>query len=503
MNSFGLTDLVQWLELDFESDDTNCFKLDDVSDKYYYDAICTDTRTLKKGQIFLALRGNNFDGHNFLANAVDLGAGLLIVQSMSQEADMLLQNDSRVFTCDTDLADIKPGMVPVIRVEDTLTAYQKIARGYRLAFRGKVIAVTGSVGKTSTREMVSACLSGTLKIHATRDNLNNEIGLPATILQASSDEDAVILEMGMRGSGEIELLSLIAQPDIAMITNIGWSHIERLGSRDAILRAKCEILSGLNPDGWLILNSDDKLLSGWRLSEHIGQNLFLVSADGKLADDYNGLQLWADQIIVNESSTAFTLRSKTESWPVNLHVPGRHHVRNALFGFAAAVLTGVPIEAAIRGAENYINTGSRQKIIECGSIRIIDDSYNAAPESMLAAIDALALIAGKHRKIAVLGCMLELGEFARELHLEIGRAAALTGVDKLFLIGEFAESVKEGALSVNPEIDVVTFDERSDLSSSLMSVVKNNDHILIKGSRAFQLEKVVSDIIKLQEEANL
>jgi UDP-N-acetylmuramoyl-tripeptide--D-alanyl-D-alanine ligase len=503
MKSFGLDELLNWLEAEAGSDELNCPGPAGLYEGLVFNGISTDTRSLKRGQAFLALKGNNFDGHTFLTRALDNGAGVLIVESSSPEAEILLQTDDRVYLCRSNQREIKPGQVPVLKVEDTLVAYQRIARGYRITFRGSVIAITGSVGKTSTREMVCACLSESLRIHATRENLNNEIGLPATIIQASSEEDAVVLEMGMRGSGEIELLSLIAQPDIAMITNIGWSHIERLGSREAILRAKSEIIAGLNPDGWLILNADDPMLDAWRSSNQIVKNLFLVSADGSPDEKFPGPQLWAEQIQISDKGTDFLLRSQSGSWTVNLNVPGRHHVRNALFGFAAAALLGVPVESAVKGSQNYSNTGSRQKIIEIENIRIIDDSYNAAPESMLAAIEALALIAGDQRKIAVLGCMLELGEFSHELHLEIGMAAAKNGVSKLLLIGEFAEAVRDGAISFNPDLDVRIYKDHSALSRELKSALSAGDNILVKGSRAFKLEKVVQEIIRLQEEAAL
>ncbi|HBP37542.1 MAG TPA: hypothetical protein DD640_02155, partial [Clostridiales bacterium] len=311
--------------------------------------ISTDTRTIGAGSLFLALRGDKQDGHQYLAQALAAGAGgLLIDEPAAWEParglpDRLQEKPELLAAGDT-------AGIPVILTADTRKALQDIAAGYRLTLPGRVIAISGSVGKTSTRQMISACLQTALSVHQTAGNQNNDIGLPQTLLQAETSHQAIVLEMGMRGPGEIALLSRVARPDIAVLTCIGYSHIGRLGSQEAILAAKAEILEGLQPDGLLLLNADDPLLLGLgrRLS---GRRLAYVSmhpGSAALPEAEAEFMIQAGPIRSTAGQTAFdaSLRAadgQADNIPVVLPFPGEHHVLSALFGLAAARALGTDL----------------------------------------------------------------------------------------------------------------------------------------------------------------
>ncbi len=454
----------------------------------WFGDVCTDTRSLEPGSLFIALRGANFDGHHFLDKAIDAGATGLVIDDRSVIEPLMSRLEK----------------VSVVFVFDTLQALQDIAAGYRQSLAGRVIAITGSVGKTSTRQMVAACLEQDLEIHQTEGNLNNEIGLPQTLLKAKPSAQAIILEMGMRGPGEIALLSRIARPDIAVVTNIGLSHIGRLGSRDAILAAKTEIVQGLRENGLIILNGDDALLRDWgdqaadryRIAyvtsssdraETLARNAVFVLAASQIKTTAAGSQFTA---IVREHS------GEQDSAPVSLPFPGAHHVHNALIGLAVSRELKLALKQAASGAAGMKIVGSRQRMIDLGGILMMDDSYNASPESMLAALDTLTELAGGRRRIAALGSMLELGDFADKAHYDLGRLAAQKGFSKLYLVGRHAESVRQGALSVSADIDAKIFNDSDLLKDALSPQVAAGDCILVKGSRAYAMERITEAIIR-------
>jgi UDP-N-acetylmuramoyl-tripeptide--D-alanyl-D-alanine ligase len=461
--------------------------------------VCCDSRRLKPGCLFLALHGQAHDGHDYLKQAVLAGAAALLIDN-----EKALDRLSELSGQNLD--------VPVIMVQDTLKALQDLAAGYRLALPGKVIGVTGSVGKTSTRQMIAACLEHVLQVHQPAGNLNNEIGLPQTLLQAEARHHAIILEMGMRGPGEIALLSRIAQPDIAVITLIGTSHIGRLGSREAILAAKAEIIEGLRTGGLLVLNADDPYLMRLAASLSVPDNRFrlaFVSA-GSLGDEFwhrPGIRsaafvVQADKIRALAGQTIFQASLAIGSQVVQhaeviLPFPGEHHVMNALFGLAVAHELGVGMNQAAAGAANCLTTGNRQRVLQAGPITIMDDSYNASPESMRAALRTLAMLAGPgRRKIAALGGMLELGDFAAEAHYEIGVLAAQNGFSGLLVIGPHGSAVADGAHSVDPDLAVSLHEGHRDLVTALLPLLKPGDHLLVKGSRGFAMEQVTEAVIK-------
>lgn len=442
----------------------------------------SDTRLLKAGQLFIALRGASFNGHDFLVSAVNGGAGGLLIDEPEAVAELPAETD-----------------VPVIVVEDTLRALQALAAGYRDTLKARVIAVTGSVGKTSTRQMIAACLGGALRVHQTSGNLNNEIGLPQTLLQAPPDTEAIVVEMGMRAAGEIALLSRVARPDIALITNVGWSHIERLGSRQAILDAKAEILEGLKPDGLLLLNADDEMLRKLADRQDKPHRLAWVSArEGDHSFPPGSFTVRAGAISSGADGVRFracledSRSGVAVTEDVRLPMPGRHQIINTLFGLAAAYALGVRLPDAAAAAAGFQPVGNRQRLIEWQDIRIIDDTYNAAPESMQAALQTCAeLTAADGRKIAALGCMMELGDFAPQAHRQVGAAVAELDYDLLLVLGPFGEDMLIGARAVNPELPSCLCAAPQDMAARLAAALKPGDLLLLKGSRAFALEQVI------------
>ncbi|NLO35732.1 MAG: UDP-N-acetylmuramoyl-tripeptide--D-alanyl-D-alanine ligase [Clostridiaceae bacterium] len=452
--------------------------------------VSSDSRSLKAGELFIALHGDRFDGHAFLRQAAERGAGALLIDDPQSLADC------------PDLA------LPVLQVPDTLKALQDLAAGYRQTLPGQVVAITGSVGKTSTRQMVAACLKPALRVHQTAANRNNEIGLPETMLDADRQDQAIVVELGMRGPGEISLLSRIARPDIALITCIGWSHIGRLGSREAILAAKWEIVEGLGPGGLLILNADDPLLlqAADQLSGDI--RLALVTSTPKGRQAAHALNrplaflLSAGPADASAEQTRFTACCSVsgqadETVAVMLPFPGQHHVRNALFGLAAARALHVSLAAAAAGAAGCPADGNRQKLVRTHDITIMDDAYNAAPESMEAALEALAVLAGHGgRKVAALGCMLELGPFAPEAHRQVGERVAELGFGLLLAYGPEADDLLIGARTVNPEIPSCSCQDHEEMAGRLSASLQPGDFLLIKGSRGYAMEKVTALLLE-------
>ena len=457
---------------------------------YLFADVTTDTRKCSGGSLFIALSGERFDGHDFAAAALDAGAAGLVLQ----------KND--YLNRSMKLSGL------IILVSDTLTALQQIAAGYRLNLTSQVIAISGSVGKTSTREMVASCLKPFYSVHQTQANLNNQIGLPQTLLQTKPSDQVVVLEMGMRARGEISLLSQIAVPDIAILTRIGWSHIEFLGSQEAILQAKAEIIDGLRPDGLLVLNADDPWLE--QLAQRLQGQVQLAGFTRTGKSPWPDVQLWlaAEQINPQPHSLSFRVKIKKKvqgqyehsGVDVCLPFPGLHHIGNVLPGLAVAACWSADLEQAAHGAASCRNTGSRQRIIETDELTIMDDSYNASPESMQAALETLAMMAcGRHRLTAVLGGMLELGDYAKEAHRQVGRMAAENGYSFLFCLGSLAQDIADAARLVNPAINVLWYDDMEELCRDLKKTLRAGDYLLVKGSRALAMEKII-DFLKNQQD---
>ena len=441
------------------------------SSEIIVDQISIDTRTLKKGSLFIAIKGERFDGHDYIRQAAANGAALVMVR----EGTML------------------PEKVPAIFVADTLEALAKLAHEYRKLFKIPVIAVTGSVGKTSTKEMIAAILSAKYKVHKSKGNFNNEIGLPLSVLELEDEHEAAVFEMGMRGFNEISMLSKIVNPDIAVITNIGISHIERLGSRQNILKAKLEILDGMNENGVVVLNGDDELLSGLR--GLLVQKTIFYGID-------ENQDVWAyDLSSKGEEGVNFQVKTGTKDMKLFIPAPGIHNVHNALAGIAVAEVLNMNETEIREGLENYTGEQMRLSIVEKDGIKFINDSYNAAPASMTAAINVLCEIAGESRKWAVLGDMLELGDWAKEAHKKIGRLVSKSGIEYMVAIGSLAKWYVEGA-NENPGSITVTklFASPQEAKPYIKTLVQKGDVLLFKGSRMLKLDLLVQEL--LSEELN-
>ncbi|HHT63915.1 MAG: UDP-N-acetylmuramoyl-tripeptide--D-alanyl-D-alanine ligase [Bacillota bacterium] len=420
--------------------------------------ISTDSRKIKTGDLFIALQGENFDGHDFIGMAVEKGASAVIAHKPVSEG----------------LA------VPVIMVTDTSKALLDLAGYYRQKFFKPVIAVTGSVGKTSTKNIIGAVLSSKLSVHKTEANFNNNIGLPLTILQWEDEHDVMVLEMGMRGFGEISALTRVARPSIAVITNIGISHLERLGSRENILRAKMEIVEGFGEKGLLMLNGNDPLLS----KVASGYSGKIVYVGREIDADYTAY----DIVNKGEEGVSFKVKLENREYTFNIPAVGEHHVANALFGIACGVELGLKPEEIISGLENFRPEKLRGDILERSGIKFINDCYNASPDSMKAALKILANLARGKRAIAVIGNIFELGEMAGPGHYQVGEMCRELNIDFTAIIGENAPDVARG---IGDSKKYRIFDNHEAIVRFLKGYLKKGDVVLIKGSRGMRMEKIL------------
>ncbi|MGI6705598.1 MAG: UDP-N-acetylmuramoyl-tripeptide--D-alanyl-D-alanine ligase [Clostridia bacterium] len=420
-------------------------------------SISTDSRRIQRGDLFIALEGDNFDGHDFVEDAVRSGAAAVVVSK-----PVKLQQE-----------------VPVIQVDNTLKALWQVSAYYRRKFSKPVIAVTGSVGKTSTKDMVAAVLSSKYCVHKSQGNYNNHIGLPMTIFGLENKHDLAVLEMGMSGFGEIRELSRIARPSVAMITNIGLSHIEKLGSRENILKAKLEILEGMDENGVLILNADDSFLQ--KVNGSFAGRVVRIGID--VDADFTGYA------VVDKGEKGVTFKVKLQGREYDVHIPalGRHNVYNALFGIACGVELGLNPEEILEGIRNYQPEKMRLNIIEMDGIRFINDSYNASPDSMQVALQVLKGIAGENRTIAILGNILELGGLASIAHQNVGKMCGELGIDFVAIIGENAQDLGQG---IGDESRYKIFHSHDEIIQFMKGFLRKNDVVLVKGSRGMKMEKI-------------
>jgi UDP-N-acetylmuramoyl-tripeptide--D-alanyl-D-alanine ligase len=427
--------------------------------------ISTDSRKINEGDLFVPIVGEKFDGHEFIKGSLNAGAAAALTSRHMEPA----------------------AGKAIIKVEDTLVALGDVARFYRGNFDIPFVGITGSVGKTSTKDMISCVLSQKYNVHKTMGNFNNHIGLPLTIFNLDSFHEAAVIEMGMSGFGEIRYLSSIARPDIAVITNIGLSHIEKLGSRQNILKAKMEILEGLKSDGMVVLNGDDKLLYGLK---------DLLSFRTVYFGMEDGLQYQACNVkTMGEGGTYFEITLRNTDYKVNVPVPGIHNIYNALAAIAVGTEMNIPMEKIIEGIAEFTPGKMRLSIIENDGIKIINDAYNANPQSMEAALDVLKDIGESSRTVAVLGDMLEMGEWAYDAHMDIGRYAFSKGIDYIFTVGENGRNIANGALeSGAQEGNVLAFNSNNDIESFLKDFIKSGDVVLIKGSRGMKMEEIVEKL---------
>ena len=419
----------------------------------------SDSRKVRSGDLFVALKGAKADGHDFAETAINHGAVAALVSRPISEK------------------------LPSIEVEDTLRAYGDIAAGYRKLTGVKVVGITGSVGKTTTKEMTASVLEAVYHTAKTEGNHNNNLGLPMTIMDMPENTEVAVLEMGMNHSGEMEYLSSIARPDLAIITNIGTMHIEHLGTREGILQAKLEIMRGMPDDGAGVFNGDEPLL--WN-----------IRAIGKHKKYYYGIEnhacdVTATDIVELDDGVRFVVHGFGQQFELFVPMLGRHAVYNALAATTVGLLLGVKPEQIQARFSSFHNTGMRQKIYVKNGVTIIEDCYNAGPESTEAALDVLAGIKTDGRRIAVLGDMLELGNRSAAEHYRIGRLA-VGKADLLLTYGEHSVRTLTGAITggMNPK-NTDHFDTHEDMAHMLKMRVSEGDVVLFKGSRGMRMEKVL------------
>lgn len=426
--------------------------------------LSTDTRKIKKGELFLAIKGEKFDGHSFILDAVSKGAGGVLVQ------------DGGITNANFKLPDVS-----FISVNDSVKALGDIGNFHRSRFTVPVIGITGSNGKTTTKEMTSAILGKKLSVLKNFGTENNNIGVPLTLIRLNSGHNAAVLEMGTNHLGEIRRLAEIARPTTAIITNIGPSHLEYLEDMDTVLKAKTEMLEYMNQDAKLILNADDEYL------RKIKTNLKTVwFGFDKEADFY------ADKISLEPDGISFRLNKK---WDISLGVLGRHNVYNALSAIACAWDFGVSIEEIRDALKEFKVPNMRMEVKKFGDIKIINDTYNANPQSMKQAIEALRDMTTEGRKILIAGDMLELGTFSGRFHHLVGKQAAESGIDLIVAVGKLAEYVSKGAQEAGmSERKIKLCALTKDARKKVAELIKKGDTILVKGSRAMRMEEIVGDL---------
>jgi UDP-N-acetylmuramoyl-tripeptide--D-alanyl-D-alanine ligase len=418
--------------------------------------ITTDTRHLGENALFIALQGERFDGHQFVEHAIANGAIAAVVQQGKCLAHL-----------------------PCLPVADTLVAYQALGHWWRTQQRAAIVAITGSVGKTTTKELIAAALSTQGNVHKTQANYNNDIGVAKTLLQLQPIHDFGVVEMGMRGPGEIARLARVAAPDIAVITNVGTAHIGRLGSEQAIADAKCELLAELPNSGIAVLNHDNARLLTTAQRHWSGQTV-TFGLDG---GDVSGQLVDAGTLAV-------------QGVQLPLPLPGRHNALNLLAAIAVMQSLGLPWQVLSQGITVDLPSGRARQIALPNDIVLLDETYNAGMESMTAALQLLAEIPGR-RHIAVLGTMKELGAQSVVLHRQVGQVVGQLGLDVLLTLADPDETLalEEGATDVK----TLTFDNQQTLAQQLLEIIQPGDRVLLKASRSVALDRVVDRVVQALE----
>ena len=420
--------------------------------------VVTDSRQVTPGCAFIAIKGENFDGNDYVQAALEAGATIVVTSRPSE--------DSRC-----------------VVVEDTLEAYAKMAENYRERFSPICVGITGSVGKTNTKDMVGAIFSRFGKTLKSPGNRNNEIGLPETVLKLESDTKLAVFEMGMSNLGEISRLSKIAKPQGAIITCIGVSHIESLGSRENILKAKLEIMDGLQEDGFLVLNADDDMLMGVKNSLPCKTVWFGI--------DHLDSDVVAIDVICDQIPSEFKIVDKEYgTFQASIPCSGIHAVRDALSAYALATRLGLNPAICAEALSDYSPSGMRQRFQEHNGITVIEDCYNANPDSMNASLEMLANLPCNGIKVAVLGDMLELGEISQKAHQELGSKVAALDIDLLLCCGEQTKWTVQSALDGGVTA-AIHFDNKLEIADYLKKSTSKGDMILFKASRGIALEEVM------------
>ncbi|MGH4050414.1 MAG: UDP-N-acetylmuramoyl-tripeptide--D-alanyl-D-alanine ligase [Clostridium sp.] len=438
-----------------------------------YNNVCLDTRAIKDNDIFIAIKGENFDANDFAPEASSRGASVCLIDDM--------KFDETSFNKKTT----------VIKVTDTKKALLNLAGFYIKKLNIKVVGITGSTGKTSTKDLTSAVLSAKFKVFKTIGNFNNGIGLPLMIFKLDKTYDVAVLEMGMSDFSEIHNLCEVARPNIAIITNIGMSHIENLKSRENILKAKMEITDFFSLESTLIVNSDNDLLQDIKATDY---KLIKTGIDSKA--DFKACNLQID-----EKKITFNLMENENLVDnlVEVNIPGRHNVLNSLLAIACAREMGMKYDEIVLGFKKLEVTSMRLDIIKGEKFTIINDAYNASPDSMVAAIDVLCNM-NSNSKIVILGTMKELGDSAYDAHKQVAQYARLKNIDLLIALGEFNEAYKEGFKDIDKYRTFHTYDE---VVSFIDAVIQQNDVVLVKASRCMKFESIVNDLMNLDSFSNV
>lgn len=429
--------------------------------------VVIDSRKIEPGGIFIATKGERADGHSFIPDVIKKGAMGIICEH-----------------------EIQGCTVPYILVEDSFEALKAVAAFYRRQLSVKVVGITGSVGKTSTKEFIASVLAVKYKVLKTEGNFNNEIGLPLTVLSIREEHEIAVLEMGISDFGEMHRLSRIARPDICVMTNIGQCHLENLGTREGILKAKSEIFDFMNPEGYVFVNGDDDLLGRLdRKGNHDPIHFGLNPSNEIYASDVMSRGLFGSRAVIHADLSVF---------PVEIPLPGAHMVLNALAAAGVGIKCGLTVQEIKHGIGGVESVSGRSNVLSLPDYTLIDDCYNANPASMRAAIDLLSTALG--RKTAILGDMFELGEKEEQLHGEVGAYAAERGIDVLVCTGKLSKRMYEQAAKTNETISgrgktqLYYFENKEQMMEELPRILKKGDTILIKASHGMQFERVVAQL---------
>jgi UDP-N-acetylmuramoyl-tripeptide--D-alanyl-D-alanine ligase len=427
--------------------------------------VSKDTRDIKVGNLYVALKGERFDGHKFVAEASAAGAvGALVSESLSLD-------------------------VPQVRVTDTRLALGQLAAYWRQKFTGKLIGITGSNGKTSVKEMCKKILAdhaGQAAVLSTRGNLNNDIGMPMMLLELRNQHQFAVIEMGANHLGEIDYLTSIARPDVALVNNVGPAHLEGFGSLENIARAKAEIYNGLAKSGTAVINMDDVFSAFWK-------DYCVEKCPAKKIIGFSMRDEKADVYAATIADNRYQIITENDAAELTLKVPGKHNVMNALAATAATLALGIPLASIVASLSDFENIKGRLTVQNADAgYRVIDDTYNANPLSVSAAIDVLAGMQGNtaDKTVLVLGDMAELGETAAQLHAEIGKKAKQAGIQQLFATGKLSVNTVK-AFGDNG----FYFDSKNELIDALKKRLTGNDVVLVKGSRSAAMDEVVERIL--------
>ncbi len=419
--------------------------------------VCIDTRKITAGCLFICIKGERLDGHQFAKEALEKGAAAVMVHSNINI----------------------PGAY--VKVKDTSKALLDLAAYYRSKFKLHLVGLTGSVGKTTTKEFTYLVVNSKYNSIKTQGNLNNEIGLPQMLFQIEKDTQAAVIEMGMNHFGEIHRLSSAARPTIAVITNVGTSHIENLGSREGILKAKLEILDGLEKGSVLLLNGDNDMLKAVKSDEY--NIVFFGIKNGDFT---------AENIIENNGETEFDICYFDKLQHAAIPAIGEHNVYNALCAFAVGYYLDIEAKKCVDALKSYLPEGMRQKSVLRGGVTFIEDCYNASPDSMKAAIETLSNTKGS-KKIAVFSDMLELGDYSNQAHADVGKMAADAKIDYLLTVGEKGLLIAKSAAE-NKMKNVFHFESKQELASKLIEILDFGDAVIFKASRGMKLEEVIHSV---------